>query len=409
MHENGPVTTSAVQIANTRAARWFEAVLAPGRSSVFSPVGVWPLLAMLAAGADGPARRELEDAVGLPADDAAEAACDLVAELRGMSGVSAALGLWTAATVAVHPQWVRDLPPAAVETLAADPAESQRRLDAWAAAASGGRIPTMPAGIDADTLLVLASGVTVATRWLHPFADAVARPSQGPWAGREVESLARTTTMLDQAAVLEGPCGPVTELRVRGEGEIDVHLLLGESGATPGNVLGTGIAVLHRPEGPRPTIERITADVLPTGDAGPGMSISRQRSQQTTPTLRVSLARFDLDAAHDLLGHAEAFGLAAASDARTGHFPGIASFPPLAVGSARQDAVATFSADGFEAAAVTAMTTWMAGAAMGQPALRRRVEIDFHRPFAFLAVHRTSRLVLAGGWVAEPQDAGSLG
>jgi hypothetical protein len=82
---------------------------------------------MLAAGADGPARRELEDAAGLCANNAAQAARDLVAELRGMSGVSAALGLWTAATVAVHPQWVRDLPPAAVETLAADPAESQRR------------------------------------------------------------------------------------------------------------------------------------------------------------------------------------------------------------------------------------------------------------------------------------------
>lgn len=30
------------------------------------------------------------------------------------------------------------------------------------------------------------------------------------------------------------------------------------------------------------------------------------------------------------------------------------------------------------------------------------VEADFDRPFGFLAVHRTSRLVLAAGWVTEP-------
>ncbi|MFJ8477243.1 hypothetical protein [Kitasatospora sp. NPDC094011] len=28
--------------------------------------------------------------------------------------------------------------------------------------------------------------------------------------------------------------------------------------------------------------------------------------------------------------------------------------------------------------------------------------MDFHRPFGFLAVHRLSGLVLAAGWVTEP-------
>lgn len=32
----------------------------------------------------------------------------------------------------------------------------------------------------------------------------------------------------------------------------------------------------------------------------------------------------------------------------------------------------------------------------------RRIEAAFDRPFGFLAVHRTSRLVLTAGWVAEP-------
>ncbi|MGW2486043.1 hypothetical protein ACWCV9_02330 [Streptomyces sp. NPDC001606] len=29
----------------------------------------------------------------------------------------------------------------------------------------------------------------------------------------------------------------------------------------------------------------------------------------------------------------------------------------------------------------------------------------FRRPFGFLAVHRASRLVLASGWVTDPQQA----
>ncbi|MET9950993.1 hypothetical protein ABZ135_05510 [Streptomyces sp. NPDC006339] len=32
----------------------------------------------------------------------------------------------------------------------------------------------------------------------------------------------------------------------------------------------------------------------------------------------------------------------------------------------------------------------------------RRIDLDIDRPFGFLTVHRTSRLVLAAGWVAEP-------
>ncbi len=32
----------------------------------------------------------------------------------------------------------------------------------------------------------------------------------------------------------------------------------------------------------------------------------------------------------------------------------------------------------------------------------RLVEAAFDRPFGFLTVHRTSRLVLTAGWVAEP-------
>ncbi len=83
------------------------------------------------------------------------------------------------------------------------------------------------------------------------------------------------------------------------------------------------------------------------------------------PTLEVATVAYDMTAHHDLLARHRLFGLTAARDSTRGHFPGI-SGSPLAIGSARQSATARFGALGF------------------------------------LAVHRTSRLVLAAGWVTEP-------
>ncbi|MFK0043753.1 serpin family protein [Streptomyces sp. NPDC090741] len=110
---------------------------------------------------------------------------------------------------------------------------------------------------------------------------------------------------------------------------------------------------------------------------------------------------FDVSADHDLLDHAGLFGLHTAADTGSGHFPGISS-APLAICSARQSAMARFHAEGFEAAAVTALAS-VPGCALPHYRYRvRRAEVAFHRPFGFLAAHRTSRLVLAAGWVAEP-------
>jgi serine protease inhibitor len=59
---------------------------------------------------------------------------------------------------------------------------------------------------------------------------------------------------------------------------------------------------------------------------------------------------------------------------------------------------------GFRAAAVTA--SGAVGASGAMSALRHvvtTVNVTFDRPFGFLALHRTSRLVLAAGWVTDPE------
>lgn len=90
------------------------------------------------------------------------------------------------------------------------------------------------------------------------------------------------------------------------------------------------------------------------------------------------------------------------TDASRGHFPAI-SPKPLAVSQARQSAATVFTADGFEAAAVTAVGAIAGGMPPVPPWRVKQVRVEFDRPFGFLAQHRTSGLILAAGWVAEPE------
>ncbi|MFI9797926.1 serpin family protein [Streptomyces sp. NPDC052302] len=221
-------------------------------------------------------------------------------------------------------------------------------------------------------------------------------PEAGPWCGRELTGLTRSGAVLDRVGVAGTPAGRVTELKVLGDTATDVHLVLGEDGMTPGQVLGAAVEVLERRS------PAVPGHALPYGEVGPGLSVVRKLSREPAPpTLHVLVPAFGLRADHDLTASPGVFGLTTARDRTRGHFPGI-SASPLAVGSAGQSVTARFGADGFHAAAVTAITA-VAGA---PPPLRWRttqVRATFDRPFGFLAVHRPTRLVLAAGWVEEPE------
>jgi serine protease inhibitor len=387
------VTNATIRAVNGLTARWARAVEG---GTVFSAAGVWPLLAFLADGAGGPARDELTDAVGLPADRAAPAARELLAELAATRGLETAVGLWTKRTLELREAWESRLPAEARGVLSGDVAADHAALDAWAAGRTGGLIERMPVTLNAHTQLVLAGALTLRTDWLRPFDEHPLEPETGPWSERTLLGLWRASTLLDRAGVADTPHGFVTELKVLGDNALDVHLLLGEEHMTPGQVLSGGMDVLARrcPVVPGPQ--------LPYGEVGPGLRVVRTRCERPEPpTLEVTTAAFDLTGHHDLLKHHALFGLTTARDDRSGHFPGV-SAAPLAVGSADQSAMARFGALGFRAAAVTAFS----GIAAGIPQLRwltTTVQARFDRPFGFLALHRHSRLVLAAGWVTDPE------
>jgi serine protease inhibitor len=137
---------------------------------------------------------------------------------------------------------------------------------------------------------------------------------------------------------------------------------------------------------------------LPDGSRAPGLSVRTVTGD--TDSLRLRVPPFQIRSSHDLVAHADLFGLAAAQDASHGHFPGI-SPAPLAISQGAQDVYAAFSAEGFEAAAVTALAVKLAGAFFPQRRRVRLIEAAFQPPFGFLAVHRPSGLVVVAGRVAR--------
>ncbi|MET7424158.1 serpin family protein [Dactylosporangium sp. NPDC005555] len=351
-----------VDRANALTSRWAAASDGP---AAFSGAGVYPLLALLAGVASGPARDELL------------AVAPSALTLPSTGGVSAALGVWTRHDLPLSPGWDPGT------RLSGDPSADRRRLDAWASSQTGGLIPALPVSVDEDTGVVLASALSVVTEWAVPFDDSVLSPSDGPWAGRTLAALHRKHAATDALAPLRVLDGSVTLLTVEGKDDIDVVLALGTGG--PGAVLATAV-------------DGWTRAVPAT--AGPGIAAEEVEATDDAPELVTRLPSFDVTAGHDLLADPDLFGLRTA--ARDGTFPGISPVD-LAVSSARQQALASFTALGFRAATVTALA--MYPLAYRPPSARKlRVTVTFDRPFGYFAVHRPTGLVLIAGWVTAPAD-----
>ncbi|KOU70086.1 proteinase inhibitor I4 serpin [Streptomyces sp. MMG1533] len=413
-----------IDAVNGLSARWAGTVEG---GTVFSAVGVWPLLAFLADGATGAARKELAEAVGMPADQAAAAARELLAESACVEGLDSGLGLWSKRTVELREEWAAGLPSSVHGVLTGDLDADQRALDAWAAERTGGMVRHIPVALRPDSALVLATALVLRTQWEVPFEGELmpwrgdGRASGGrtavgngrvgdgrtgagagrvgegsATAGYDCVGLTRTAPDPDGVAVVRVAGGAVTEARVRGTNGVDVHLLLGDEELGPGEVLGAGTEILAG------RLAAVPGSRLPYGEAGPGLRVQRIRTHSPEPpSLTLDTVEFTVAADHDLLAEPKLFGLATAADGSLGHFPGI-SAAPLRLASARQSATATFSAEGFRAAAVTLTGMDWLGWDPEPEYETDRLYATFDRPFGFLAVHRASRLVLAAGWVTDP-------
>ncbi|WP_350278297.1 serpin family protein [Kribbella sp. HUAS MG21] len=338
-------------------AGWIAAL--PGEdSTVVSGLGVQPLLAVLAEVADEPAYSELVEAAGSRYGGVLEA-----------PGLRMALGLWTRPDVDLQPGVDRFLPTELRGVLT-----DQAALDTWVAEQTDGLLTRMPMELSDEIRLVLASALALKTTWAQPFHE---------FPRNDRRWLSRADQDLDSLRLHDSAAGPLTVATVRGAGEFDVRLVVGDGGRAA--VLTAALALED---------DGISgAEVLAAERPAPGVEVIE--SMTPVPTVILSLPYFEIDAVHDLLQHPDVFGLTAASDASRGHFPGL-SPEPLAVDQARQAVLARFSATGFEAAAVTAVAA--AAGSAPRPG-SKALYVDLDRPFGFIAVHRPTGVPVVVGWV----------
>ncbi|WP_227981783.1 serpin family protein [Nocardia spumae] len=379
-----PSLAPDVAAANDLTRKWCAA--AGSGDFVLSGCGVWPLLALLAPVAAEPTRTELATAAGVSADSAHPAARTLLARIEGADAVRTALGVWVRDGIALDDNWIRSLPPATVAAL-----RGRADLDEWAVRHTDGLIDRFPVEIDGSAALAVATAVVARTPWTSAFYADVLEPATGPWRGHRGPALARYDTALGNAALLTAET-PMTRVVVRGAADLDVHLLLGPDAPAPGTpatVLAAGLDALDGSVETRP---------ITLASTGPGLLVREVTA--IGDALRVQLPPFDIRSAHDLLEVPALFGLRTATVTTGNRFPGL-SPTPLALSGAGQHVRARFTAEGFDAAAVSAVV--MAPTGMPpKPTRSIEVAVSFDRPFGFLAVHRPTGLVIVAGWVATP-------
>ncbi|MEU5875694.1 serpin family protein [Glycomyces sp. NPDC047369] len=392
LHE--ALTPADVAAANALARRWFAS--RDEIPAAASGLGVWPLLAVLAAGAVEDTEAELLAALGLDADRARTLPASLLDGIRATAAVRLAVGAWAGPGLALDPDWVAGLPDGAVGSLTGDLAADKAALDAWAARGTQGLIDRMPLDLDDTVRLVIASALSVRTDWRTPFRDAFRRFASGPWAGLDCRVL---EAQLHGNILRLGAMASV--LTVEGEDDIDVLLALGHEDLSPHDVMARLTAAASDPGW-----GRSPADLEP-GRRAVGVAIEEwwAETPQTAPETFVETVAFAVTEDLDLLSSAAALGLELASDSDLAQFDRLAA-QALFVSQAKQTCTAEFSETGFKAAAVTAFgMAYMGGLPADPPRPHRhvRARIVFDRPFAYLVRHRPTGLFLLGGWVAEPQ------
>ena len=370
-------------------------------SVVFSGAGVWPIIAILASAAEGPAREELSAAAGVDSADGLKAALQLINSVHG-GDTHLAMSLWTNVHLPLAEWWASNVPAQLRGLLTGRAAVDQAELDSWASEHTGGQIQSI--GIELkeaerwqdSTLLVAASALSIDTRWKEPFDVGMMNVTAGPWANRHLLSLWRSTLNLNDVAIAQDPAvGPLTLVFVRGAADIDVVLATASEIHSPGELLIAACNALSE------DVPLIHGSELDEGSAAPALRVARVESFTPTPQLRISVPPFTLGTRHTVTQYPDVFGLPTLMDRRTGHLPKISEIP-LALDNGVQQVTASFSAEGFRAAAVSAMDM-MAGAS-GETFSTRCVTVVFDRPFAFLARHRPSGLLLVVGLVADAED-----
>jgi hypothetical protein len=394
------VSERVAALVDGYARRVYPAVLEQHHgASVSSPLGVWLLLAACVSAARGVYRGALEAVLGCSADEASELLAAFMA--APPSALKAAIAVWVRAIDATEDLagWVRGLPPAVESGFM----PTQQDANAWAEKNTLGLIKSFPLSVDAFTRVVLASALATKVSWPVRF-DVVAADEhlgeQSPWLGK-VKRLLWDSLPARSAMIAD----------TRAAGLVAVHHAVAKEDLTV-------ISVSADPEVSRQAVLDAAHELVAfarQGSPAPASSLfelplgtghSWQITEHETAThiagerverfTGVSLPAWSASSRLDLKS-SDLFGAAPALEV----LRELIGPQPDDETEAVQAAVASFTRQGFEAAAITAfMVRTSALRVPPEAGIERTAILRFDHPYAAVAI---------AGRPTPPQPAGPTG
>lgn len=369
-----------------------------GTHGVASPFGAWLLLALVAPAASGTRRTALADVLGCDPDEAFAAATRMVHEPHAELVLGAAA--WH------DPGYESEALLGFLRRLAAHadtgPIPTQPEVDAWAREHTLGLIERFPLDLDPSVVLLLATAIAAKVSWYAPFllapAESALLPADAAFAGKP---LLRDPGARAWGGILQTHAGLLAGYVAQSPDGLYVMSAIGEPGADPSAVLdATEALATEIASGGRP--EPTSLFDLPLGD-GPAWRITEETTSFTGSPERYEflLPAWEATSDHELLGRDLGFAEAGAAL--------IALLPPNGYQlDARQSAMARYTREGFEAAAVTGMAV-ATSARSPREGLVRTARVEFTRPHAVVAATSGDGdwdgLPVFSAWVAEAVPA----
>jgi hypothetical protein len=375
-------TASSVRDAVAAYAVGFHRALGEGHH-IASPFGAWLVLALAAPAAQGETAERLAEVLGMPVEDAAAVARDLLA--APPEAVAVAAAAWSVPATGDGAAWLDGLP----GQVARGPVPSQAQADAWARENTMGLIETFPLDMAAGYVAVLASALATRIAWHHAFDLVGAGELRSDWRER-VRSVLRTPRQGHHAAIVRhGAAGDLATHQAYADGLTVTSVIAGPEVAAV-DVLAAAHDVAAG------SVRQRSLFDLPVGD-GPSWTITESDGDERDEGVVALLPAWSARSRHDL--------------ARPGlGFDDAASVLMTLFGDGPWDAVqaamARYHRRGFEAAAVTALAV-ACSLRIPQPGRRRDALLRFDRPYAVVATVMGGDwhgLPVFSAWVTEPEE-----
>ena len=185
----------------------FRAAEKPGESTVMSPASVLCALAMLANGAEGDTKDQLEQAFGMSVPALNEALRSFISDLPdGRTKINLANSVWVRDGFPVKPRYLQDNADylnAGVFQAPFD-ASTVRDINAWINENTDGMIPQLISQLDPDVVLALVNALYLKAQWRDPYSGTVQVPfynGDGTAQKAPMLSSRETTYLHDDSAV----------------------------------------------------------------------------------------------------------------------------------------------------------------------------------------------------------------